>query len=471
MNTKTMPEHYRPITSSLRSRLLILTIAFVMVISGFVYLPSIATFRQDFLQTRLANAQIAALALEERGDALVSPMLEERLLNEAGVIAVIMRNEDKSLLLGFNVMPEEVDETYDLRNPSLGMLIIDAYKTLESEGTRVIRVVGRAKSPQTRWLEITIDEADLYNELTNYSNNALILAIIVSLFTGILVYLTLHWMLVRPMRRIKDSIVAFRRRPEVVKKIRYSRGRSDEIGLVQRELVRMQDEVRQALKQKSNLAALGEAVAKINHDLRNVLTTAQLASDVLQNVDHPRVQKVSRRLMTAVSRAIALCEATIRHGKAEEAPLEKDEVSLRDLVFDVGSSLGLLDGDSFRFECNIDEDFMVYVDPEQIHRVLLNLCRNAGEVQGPDGRIEVTAMKDAAGTSHIRVRDSGPGIPETVRPHLFKAFSSSKAGGTGLGLATARDIVLAHGGQIGLESTGPEGTCFMICLPDRDDDE
>lgn len=466
-----MPEQYRPITSSLRSRLLILTFIFVMVISGFVYLPSIATFRQDFIQKRLENAQIAALALEERGDAPVSPMLEERLLNQSGVIALIMRNEDRSLLLGFNVMPEEVDEAYDLRNPSLGMLIFDAYATLDSGGRRVIRVIGRPMSPQTRWLEITMDEAELYSELTKYSNNVLVLAIIVSLFTGILVYLALHWMLVRPMRKIKDSIVAFRRQPEAVKKIRYSRNRSDEIGLVQRELTRMQDEVRQALKQKSNLAALGEAVAKINHDLRNVLTTAQLASDVLQNVDHPRVQKVSRRLMTAVSRAIALCEATIRHGKADEEPLEKMDVSLRDLVFDVGASLGLLEGGPFRFECSIAEDFNIYVDPEQMHRVFLNLCRNAGEAQGEQGLIEVTAMQDEVGTSHIRIRDAGPGIPEMVRPQLFKAFSSSsKAGGTGLGLATARDIVLAHGGQIGLESTGPEGTCFMICLPGHEDE-
>lgn len=464
-----MPEHYRPITSSLRSRLLILTFLFVMVLSMVVYLPSIATYRQDFLEKKLENAQIAALALEERGDNSVSPVLEQQLLNQSGVIAVILRNEDKSLFLGFDLMPEEVDESYDLRNTSLGMLVVDAYAALDAGGNRVIRVVGTPMSARTRWLEITLDEAELYDSLRNYSNNVLVLAIIVSLFTGILVYLALHWLLVRPIRKVKDSIVSFRRHPEVATSVKFGRPRADEIGLVQRELARMQEEVRQSLRQKNNLAALGEAVAKINHDLRNVLATAQLASDALQRVDHPGVQKISRRLMTAVSRAIALCEATIRHGKAEDPAPEKAIVNLRDLVYDVAASLGLLDSKAFTFDCNIDEEFEVYADAEQIHRVLLNLCRNAGEVQGPDGRVEITAEQDEAGTSHIRVRDWGPGIPEAVRPSLFKAFSSSKAGGTGLGLATARDIVLAHGGQIGLESTGPEGTVFIVCLPGADE--
>ncbi len=464
-STLFMPEHYRPFTSSLRSRLLILTFIFVMGVSVFVYLPSIATFRQDYIATRLENAQIAVLALEEAPNNMVSPALEQRLLNQSGVIAIIVRREDKSLVLGFDVMPAEVNGTYDLRNPSLGTLIMDAFDTLEAGGNRVVRIVGDPMLPGTRMLEITMDEMGLYRALANYSNNVLVLSVLISLFTGILVYLALHWMLVRPMRRVKDRIVAFRRKPEAVPKRSRESRRPDEIGLVERELGRMQDELRQNLNQKTHLAALGEAVAKINHDLRNILATAQLASDALQRVDHPGVQKVSRRLMTAVSRAVALCESTIRHGKAEDILPEKAWVPLKALVEDVGQSLGLMDNEEFAFEIKVDDGFKVYADTEQLHRVLLNLCRNAFEVQGNTGRIEVSAMEDAAHTVHIRIKDHGPGIPEHVRPSLFKAFSSARAGGTGLGLATARDIVLAHGGQIGLEETGADGTTFMVCLP------
>jgi len=460
-----MPEHYKPLTSSLRSRLLILTFLFVMVISALIYPTSIASFRQDYLETRLENAQIAALALEAAPGNMVSPELEQRLLNQSGVIAIIMRREDKSLLLGFDVMPEEVEATFDLRNPSLGTLIMDAFSTLEQGGNRAIRVVGDPMVPGTRMLEVTMDESGLYAALKNYSNNVLVLSLITSLFTGILVYLALHWLLVRPMRRLKDRIVSFRRKPEAVPAKMKQSKRPDEIGLVERELVRMQEELRLNLKQKSNLAALGEAVAKINHDLRNILATAQLASDSLQRVDHPGVQKISRRLVNSVSRAVALCESTIRHGKADDPVPEKDWAPLAELVADVAVSLGLDEDSKFDFVCDVDEDITVYADGEQLHRVLLNLCRNAHDVQGEEGAILVGAKKDKDGTVHIKVTDKGPGIPEAIRPTLFKAFQSSRAGGTGLGLATARDIVLSHGGQIGLAETGPEGTTFMICLP------
>jgi signal transduction histidine kinase len=463
-----MPEHYKPVTSSLRSRLLILTFTFVMAVAVFVYLPSIASFRQEYLEKRLENAEIAALALEAAPNNSVSPDLERRLLSTAGVISVVVRREDKSYLLGFTVMPEEVDADYDLRQPSLGTLIADAFEALDGRGKRVIRVVGNAMTPGTRLFEITLDEGDLYKELASYSNNILALSLVISLFIGILVYLSLHWLLVRPMRRVKDSIVAFRRRPEAATGIKINTVRPDEIGLVERELCRMQDELRQSLHQKTRLASLGEAVAKINHDLRNILATAQLATDALQRVEHPHVQKVSRRLMTAVSRAVALCESTMRHGKADDPIPEKEPIGLAYMARDVGMALGFLDDDAIQFKVTVAEDIQIHADPEQIHRVFLNLCRNAGEVQHGKGEITISAEQDEDGTTHIRVADKGPGIPESVRPSLFKAFSSARAGGTGLGLATARDIILAHGGQIGLEATGEAGTIFKICLPGED---
>jgi signal transduction histidine kinase len=465
-----MPEHYRPVTSSLRSRLLVLTFLFVMAVAVLVYLPSIATFRQEFLEKRLQNAEIAALALEEAPNNSVSPELEERLLDRAGVISVIWRQETKSYLLGFSVVPDEVDATFDLRQPSLGTLISDAFGVLDSDGMRAIRVVGDPMTPGTRLFEVTLDEAELYEALSNYSKNILVLSLVISLFTGILVYLSLHWLLVRPMRRVKESIVAFRRRPEAATRMKATTVRPDEIGLVERELCRMQEEIRQSLHQKSRLASLGEAVAKINHDLRNILSTAQLASEALQNVDHPHVQKVSRRLMTAVSRAVALCETTLRHGKADDPVPVKEEFGLAETLADVGAALGLLDSDTFKFEINVGEDVQLYADIEQFHRVILNLCRNAAAVQGEDGTISFSATVDPDGTCHLTISDKGPGIPEAVRPRLFKAFTSARAGGTGLGLATARDIVLAHGGQIGLVSTGDEGTSFMVCLPGKSAD-
>ncbi|GHF12418.1 ATPase [Kordiimonas sediminis] len=434
-----------------------------------VYVPLIATFRQTYLEENLVAAQIAGLSLEEAPGNNVSPELEQELLETAGVISVVMRREDRSLMLGFDRMPDGVNAVYDLQQPALGMLIADAFATLNAKGERIIRVVGSPALSGTRYVEITLDEMDLYQSLKAYSNNILIISLVVSIFTGVLVYLSLHWLLVRPMRRVKESIVTFRRNPEGKNKARIDCKRRDEIGVVERELARMQQELRSNLQQKTKLAELGEAVSKINHDLRNILATAQLATGALERVEHPGVQKASTRLVNAVSRAISLCERTLRHGSVEDPEPEKEDIPLFGLVMDVIDSLGIPDEKHFTFQANIDEDLQIYADPQQLHRVLLNLIRNARDVQGEDGNIAVSAMADDTGTVHMEIADKGPGIPDSVRPNLFKPFmTSNRAGGTGLGLAIARDIVLAHGGQIGLKSSDETGTVFAICIPGRD---
>ncbi len=466
-----MPELYRPITSSLRSRLLFLTVVFILVVEMFIYVPAIATYRQGFLEERMVAAQIAGLSLEEAPGNNISPDLERELLATAGVISVIMRREDKSLLLGYDLMPEEPEATFDLTNPSLGTLIIDAFETLDAEGDRIISVRGMPTVAGTRFLEITLAENDLFTAMRQFSNNILILSIIISVFTGVLVYLSLHWMLVRPMRRVRRRIVDFRRQPEVKPNTKGLKSRRrDEIGLVERELSRMQIELQQNLKSKKRLAELGEAVVKINHDLRGILATAQLSSDALSRVRDPRIEKISRRMITAVSRAVALCERTMRHGKSAEPEPEPTWHPLYISFCEVGDALGLMDSDDFKFNISIPKDMTAYMDSDQMHRVFLNICRNGTEAQGGKGEIDISAKKEDNGTVHIVIKDYGPGIPNTAMPNLFKPFlSSNKVGGTGLGLAVARDIVLAHGGQIGLKETCGDGASFLICLPGPDE--
>jgi len=464
-----MPELYRPFTSSLRTRLLVITVFFVLLIEVCVFLPAIATFRQNFLDERLRAGELAALTLEQASGRRVSPEFEGDLLDGAGLYAVVVKRPDFTLILGSTTMPENVDADFNLSKMALGQLVMDALDVLQSDGNRTIRVMGKGHTRGTRFVEITLPELALYDALKDYASNILLISIAISLFTGILIYLALHWLVVRPMRRIKDHIVVFSRQPERANKLATTT-RTDEIGVIERELGRMQEEVRLALGQKTRLAELGEAVSKINHDLRNILATAQLASDSLSHNEDERVRRTATRLMSAVSRAVALCERTMRHGTAGEPAPNQQQVKLAPIAQEIAEQLGLLDLTDFHFIADYDKDFELYADPDQLHRVLLNLCRNASEAQGNTGTIKLSAMHDTAdGQTHIRVTDQGPGVPDKALPTLFKAFSSSnKAGGTGLGLAIARDIILAHGGQIGLESSGPDGTVFLICLPARD---
>jgi signal transduction histidine kinase len=232
----------------------------------------------------------------------------------------------------------------------------------------------------------------------------------------------------------------------------------------------MQSELTQTLQQKSRLAALGLAVSKINHDLRNMLANAQLISDRLGSLPDPTVQRFAPKLIASLDRAIKLCETTLRFGRAEEAPPRREPTPLRPLVAEVGDGLGLPREDAIAWSVEIDDALRVDADRDQLFRVLSNLCRNALQAieqqEVPKGSIRVSGTRLGQRVT-IEVNDDGPGVPEKARAHLFQAFQgSARKDGTGLGLAVAHELVTAHGGIIQLLET-ERGTVFRIEIPDR----
>ena len=170
------------------------------------------------------------------------------------------------------------------------------------------------------------------------------------------------------------------------------------------------------LQQKTRLAALGLAVSKINHDLRNLLTTAQLFSDRLSSLPDPRVQRFAPKLMRALERAIAFCESTLSYGRAQEPPPDRRMVALGPLVEEVRETLGLGPDTPVRWVTAVERGLMVDADPDQLFRVLLNLARNAvqaldSRAAGDPGRdqVRVTGRREGA-VVVIEVSDTGPGI-------------------------------------------------------------
>jgi len=248
-------------------------------------------------------------------------------------------------------------------------------------------------------------------------------------------------------------------------------GRQDEIGRVEEELSRMQEEVRQALRSRSRLAALGEAVAKINHDLRNMLTSAQMASDRLAGSGDPTVAQALPRLERALDRALGLTRDVLNYGKSEETPPTVKKIPLRPAVEAAAEDAGLTPS-GVALETRIAKTFSVDADPEQLHRILVNLMRNArqaveSETRPDGGTVRVSAERGEAFAT-IRVSDDGPGVPERIRERLFQPFAgSNRTGGAGLGLAISRELAQAHGGDVELTKTGPKGTTFELRLPMR----
>jgi signal transduction histidine kinase len=312
-------------------------------------------------------------------------------------------------------------------------------------------------------IETIINEAPLRAAMLDYSGRIMALSILISLITASLVYLSLHWLFVRPMRAITASMITFRDNPEDARRVVTPSGRSDEIGVAQHELADMQIELRAALQQKARLAALGTAVTKINHDLRNILATARLVSDHISASEDPKVRHIAPTLLGAIDRAVKLCSETLSFSR-EGIPLPAlDRFDLHVLVEELSAEPWEALETGVVLKNRVAGGFEVYADRNQLFRVLSNLVRNGYEAGA--GTVTVEArMRD--GAAEIDVSDDGPGLPEKVRRTLFQPFAgSSRVGGTGLGLPIARDLLRGHGGTIELEKTGPEGTMFRLLLP------
>ncbi len=451
---------------SLSAQLLLLTILFVMLAEVLIFVPSVAFFRLNYLDKKSEFAHLASLALLASPDNMLSKELKAELLFRVGARSVVFRSANSAMLMLSEDMPAAVDASFNLAERTPMKLIEDAIEILMIPENRIIRIVSPIENSPTSSLEVVIDEAPLVAAMLDYAKNIFWLSMVISVLTAVLVFLSLHWLLVRPMGRMSANMIAFRRSPEDPSVTITPSGRLDEIGTAERELEIMQARLRFALKQKQHLAALGTAVTKISHDLRNILSTSHIVSDGLAQVDDPHVQKVVPRLVASIDRAIDLCTETLKYGKAEERQPEKEQFVLSPLMKEVKASVAIPDQASIHWKDQIPEAFEVTADREQLYRVLLNLCRNAAEALKDNGNISIEASR-INGAALIRICDDGPGIPDKALRHLFEPFAgSAKSGGTGLGLSIARELVTAHGGELLVEKTGETGTIFAIRLPD-----
>ena len=453
----------------LSAKLLLLTILFIMLAEVLVFVPSVSNFRRQWLTERLAAAHIASLAAEAAPGGQLPSMLRDELLDRAKVKAIAVKRADARVLIIEMDMPADIDASYDLRNASWLDLITDALMVYVAPEERVIRVVGDPGGQEGGFIEVVMGEAPLKAAMIRYGLDILGLSILISIITAALVYLSLDALLVKPMTKLTWNIVRFSERPEDPTRVITPSSRRDEIGTAERELSTMQKELAETLSQKSRLAALGLAVSKISHDLRNMLSSAQLLSDRLITVKDPTVQRLVPKLIASLDRAIRLCAHTLDYGQAQETPPRRKRFPLAPLVTEIGDSLGLPRPKLIDWTVEVEEEIEVDADRDQLYRVLSNLCRNAVQALESEGEsageILLSARREGAGTV-IEVADTGPGVPQKARAHLFEAFQSvARKGGSGLGLAIAAELVQAHGGQI-LLVKNEGGATFRITIPD-----
>ena len=455
---------------TLSGRFLLLTVAFVMLAEVLIFVPSIARFREDFLLLRLEKAQIASLALLAT-DGLISPELEAELLSNAGVYNVVLwRNQIRQLILS-SPMTAEISATYDLREATALHLLRDALVVLVDRQNHLIRVIGYPVQSAGSLIEVTMPTAPLRAAMLDYGLRILMLSALISVVTAALLFLAVQRILVQPIRRVVQHMALYADAPEDARRVIAPTSDVVELREAEEALQSLQTQMTGALRQKERLAQLGSAVAKISHDLRNILTTAQLFADRIERSTDPAVARIAPKLVGSITRAVSLCESTLAFGKAEEPPPRLSRFALRPLIEEVIEAEALDERPGVTCLVDVPLGMNLRADAEQLYRVLANLMRNAMqalEATGKGGEIEVSGGETDA-EWWIKVGDTGPGLPARARDHLFTAFQGgARKGGSGLGLAIAFELVRGHGGRLELLRSDEEGTEFMIHLPKID---
>lgn len=462
-------------TRSLSSKLLFLTIVFVMIAEILIFIPSVANFRMGWLNDRLNTAGVAAVVFASTDAKGISQALQNDVLMATGAKAIILRDGTRSQLLAVEEMPPHVDRTIDLMHSSAAMAIRDVFDTLINGGDRTIRVFGPI-GDSAKSVEIILSDKGLREALIVYARNVFLLSLLISFITATLVFLSIQRIFIRPVRAMTANMLGFSAMPENPDGIILPDGRNDELGVAVNELASMQKELQRALSARKHLADLGLAVSKINHDMRNMLAPAQLLSDRLANLNDPTVRKVAPRLLKALNRAVSFSESVMAYGKASETAPNFKRLNVKQLVDDVFDLIITEDSKSagIKTQNSVADVLEVDADADQLFRVIANLVRNSMQALTSSHADPASPKRLMISGGRIGplvligIEDTGPGLPAVARKNLFTAFKgSARSDGTGLGLAIAHELVTLHGGTIELRDDRQLGTHFEIRIPDR----
>ena len=459
----------------LSTRLVWVTMISIMVAEIVVFVPSIAAFRQDWLRDKVETVAVASFAAGQgpaEGSTMLTPEREEELLRALDAELIAVEGAGTSRLLARSAEISMIDLEVDLEEEATIPSILAAFDTMLFGNSRTIRALGPIGDGSMQ-AEVVVSEQPLRRDMLIYAREILVISLIIAVFAGLLLNLAIDRFLLGPIRQMTESMIRFGEQPEDPERIITPSGRDDELGIAARELARMQTTLARTLRQQRHLADLGLAVAKINHDLRNTLASAQLVSDRLSDIPDPDVQRFAPMLIRSLDRALTYTRSVLTYGRAVEEPPIKRKLRLHDLVEEIFETAASRADTRIEFVNAVPTDLEVEVDPDQFHRALGNLVRNAIDaLESDDGqalvrRVTVSAANGSGGAV-IAVEDTGPGLSEQASKSLFQAFrGSTRSGGTGLGLAIAAEIVEAHGGRIRHCDRPSPGARFEIELPAR----
>lgn len=461
-----------PFHRRMRVRLILLITLSVFITEIMVFMPSIASMQQSWLEDHHQSTKAISMILASSPEITLSPSLQKNVLTATDALAIsIVKNNQK---YNFATSPDltKVNETINLPDYSETKALLDSLSTLYFGGNNILLLRGPIEGTDIT-LEVTVADAKLREAMIDFSWHFIVISLTIAIVAATTIYLIVHELLVRPLQNIYTNMLDFVMEPHNPSKILVPEARRDELGITQKRISVIESELQKSYAHQKHLANLGLAVSKINHDMRNILASAQLMSDHLADAKDPMVKKIAPKLIRAIDRAVTYSQTVITYGRTQEEAPKRKTLLLHDLVEDVFESLTLPGSDQVEFIDSVPFDMTIDADEEQLHRVITNLCRNAVQamLEREDGenfpkKLTISGHR-IDNVAVIDVVDTGPGLPAKAKEHLFSPFQgSTRRNGSGLGLTICEELIHALGGTITLIEDEHEGAHFEIRVPD-----
>ena len=279
-----------------------MTIGFVMLAELVIFIPSAATYRQDWLKERADQAALLAQAFTGVPNFEASEILTKQFMAHTDVIMMSAKRDGMSVFMLGHPPEDRKIMLIDMREKSQQALprFRDAFGSFFGGQEGHLRVIYDSPVEKQDTLELLIPKHNLRTDLREYFKNIFWLSLAIAIITGSLIYMAMLFLIIRPIVNLANDLSQFREDPLKRRRDKPISVRKDEIGQLQREFHEMKKGVRASLKQRERLATLGMAVAKINHDLRNVLASASLVSDRLASDQDERISKMGGRLTASL---------------------------------------------------------------------------------------------------------------------------------------------------------------------------
>ena len=280
----------------------------------------------------------------------------------------------------------------------------------------------------------TIDQSSIYHDTLHRAPMVILLVMLASLPALAAAFWLHRRFHQRPIRDLLDTLMLIADDPTVIQTVPKSLQKTGEMQRVGAAVESLQSNMLRGYRQRERLADIGEAVAKINHDIRNVLSSATL-------------------VMQSLEQAVDLCQSMLDYLAQTPTP-QWEEFDLAALLVEIRQASLLT--------LHYKGPQMMHADRGMMRRIFLNLARNAGTTGATDLWVEVWQVGHLA---LVDISDNGHGIARDNWATLFSPFKSRQGGGGGLGLAISRDLAVAHGGMLRLSRSNRDGSEFRIQFP------